>query len=209
MLGSSQEGRLAKTIDDAHEHFISCIRWVPLSSISGGNAESDHETVTGDCYKVGIRCVVATGSADACQLIFGGFIYPGPVVSYLIILYILSSLKCFTFLILLFIWGSRNFHRNEAEKFRRLKPKPKCEKKHNKPNTAKKIIQTGAKLSGRVKAKTALAKEQARANEWANAERKAQAKADKARANERADAERKAQAKADKARAKEQAFGQV
>ncbi|KAJ5284691.1 actin-like protein 10 [Penicillium chrysogenum] len=95
-------------------------------------------------------------------------------------------------------------------KDRKLKPKPQCEKKHNKPNTAKKIIQTGAKLSGTVKAKTARAKEQAGANKRANAERKAQAKADKARAkeqagaNKRANAERKAQAKADKARAKEQ-----
>jgi membrane protein involved in colicin uptake len=127
-----------------------------------------------------------------------------------IILYILSSVKFFTFLILLCIWGSRNFHYNEAEQFRQLKPKPQCEKKHNKPNTAKKIIQTGAKLSGTVKAKTARAKEQAGANKRANAERKAQAKADKARAkeqagaNKRANAERKAQAKADKARAKEQ-----
>jgi biopolymer transport protein ExbB/TolQ len=103
-----------------------------------------------------------------------------------IVLYILSSVKFFPFLILLCIWGSRNFHYNdEAEQFCQLTPKPKYEEKHNKPDT--------------VKAKTARAKEKARANERANAERKARDKAEKARAkeqaraSERANAEKKAQ----------------
>lgn len=66
----SQEGKLVKTIDDAHGHFVSCIQWAP-SSMPGGNAESGHSVRTeGPCNNSGIQCIIATGSADSCVRIF-------------------------------------------------------------------------------------------------------------------------------------------
>ncbi|KAL2832940.1 WD40-repeat-containing domain protein [Aspergillus cavernicola] len=70
----SQEGRLVKTIDNAHEHFISCIRWAP-SPKSNDNADPSSETTDGapkkdTAAKPSFRCVIATGSADQCVRVF-------------------------------------------------------------------------------------------------------------------------------------------
>jgi platelet-activating factor acetylhydrolase IB subunit alpha len=47
----SQNGRCVKTIQDAHQHFVSCIRWAPPISNSEGKEKS-------------MRCLLATGSVD-------------------------------------------------------------------------------------------------------------------------------------------------
>lgn len=68
----SQEGRLVKTIDNAHGHFISCIRWAPVATNDSSTETS--ETTNGvpqkDTSKSGLRCVLATGSADSCIRVF-------------------------------------------------------------------------------------------------------------------------------------------
>lgn len=66
----SQEGKLVKTIDDAHGHFVSCMRWAPgvvkdtppangVNGTPNGASKKDDPT-----SKVSIRCVIATGSVD-------------------------------------------------------------------------------------------------------------------------------------------------
>ncbi|EEP82812.1 nuclear migration protein nudF [Uncinocarpus reesii 1704] len=68
----SQEGKLVKTLEGAHEHFVSCIQWAPdpanlvQSSVAErpeGNKGTEHGTT-------GFRCVIATGSADSCVRVF-------------------------------------------------------------------------------------------------------------------------------------------
>ncbi|CAN6674895.1 nuclear distribution protein Pac1p [Trichomonascus vanleenenianus] len=49
----SQQGRCVKVIQDAHNHFISCIRWAP----SQGSLNDDKGEKR-------VRCVLATGSVD-------------------------------------------------------------------------------------------------------------------------------------------------
>jgi len=69
----SQEGRLVKTIDDAHGHFVSCIRWAPSAAndVSTENAETTNGTSKKkDAGKFRIRCAIATGSADLCVRLF-------------------------------------------------------------------------------------------------------------------------------------------
>jgi platelet-activating factor acetylhydrolase IB subunit alpha len=68
----SQEGRLVKTLDNAHGHFVTCIRWAPsaASDVSGENAEAPNGTTKKDTGKSGIRCILATGSADSCLRVF-------------------------------------------------------------------------------------------------------------------------------------------
>jgi platelet-activating factor acetylhydrolase IB subunit alpha len=65
----SQEGRLAKTLEESHGHFVSCIRWAPSlvkdSPVDGINGESKE----GDA-KLTNRCVIATGSIDMNVRIF-------------------------------------------------------------------------------------------------------------------------------------------
>lgn len=75
----TQEGRCVKTIEEAHDHFVSCIRWapnfvknVPASGdangvvVTNGAAKKKEE----DAAKAGIRCVIATGSVDKSVRIF-------------------------------------------------------------------------------------------------------------------------------------------
>lgn len=50
----SQHGRCVKTIKDAHDHFVTCLRWAPNSIDSKG-----------------VRCVVATGSVEQDIKIWG------------------------------------------------------------------------------------------------------------------------------------------
>lgn len=76
----SQRGKCVRVINDAHNHFISCIAWVPpiqtteTSDISNSNNNSNNyhknlismNTHNGDPHQVQkrIRCVIATGSID-------------------------------------------------------------------------------------------------------------------------------------------------
>lgn len=66
----SQEGRLVKTIGDAHGHFVSCIRWAPnvVNDVSAENGETTNGA--SDAGKFRIRCAIATGSADFCVRVF-------------------------------------------------------------------------------------------------------------------------------------------
>lgn len=75
----SQEGKCVKTISDAHDSFITCLKWVPgivkdrpadgagEKAAEGTDAKSK---ASGD--DVQIRCVVATGSVDQKLQIFAG-----------------------------------------------------------------------------------------------------------------------------------------
>ena len=69
----SQEGRCIKTVDDAHGHFVNCIRWAPPqvkedSQQQGGPVTNGDRRPNGIAKKedplAGIRCVIATGSVD-------------------------------------------------------------------------------------------------------------------------------------------------
>ncbi|KAF7589499.1 Positively regulates the activity of the minus-end directed microtubule motor protein dynein [Aspergillus hancockii] len=68
----SQEGRLVKTIDNTHGHFVSCIRWAPSPNTTANtkNSEITNGTSKKDTAKPGFRCVIATGSADSCVRVF-------------------------------------------------------------------------------------------------------------------------------------------
>jgi platelet-activating factor acetylhydrolase IB subunit alpha len=77
----SQEGKCVKTLDDAHGHFVSCIRWAPSlpKDVNQTNGDSNGtltngSTVTkkaeGPLANVNIRCVIATGSVDLNVRIF-------------------------------------------------------------------------------------------------------------------------------------------
>ena len=72
----SQEGKCVKTIDDAHGHFISCIRWAPgiikePAALSGVTTNGDTTTTKDDPGgKESIRCVIATGSVDLTVRVF-------------------------------------------------------------------------------------------------------------------------------------------
>ena len=80
----SQECKCVKTVDDAHAHFVSCMRWAPgvaktaaaignggvngLSSSSSGSKKDDPGG--GALLKESIRCVIATGSVDLNVRVF-------------------------------------------------------------------------------------------------------------------------------------------
>lgn len=80
----SQEGRCVKVLGDAHERFVTCIRWAPaiIKDVGGvyGNAVeapngNNDATAKGkrtgvDTAGVQIRCVIATGSVDCKMRIF-------------------------------------------------------------------------------------------------------------------------------------------
>lgn len=62
-----------KTVDGAHEHFVSCIRWAPpvIKEVHNGEANGVGTPRKGVTEKVeGIRCVIATGSVDLGVRIF-------------------------------------------------------------------------------------------------------------------------------------------
>jgi len=75
----AQGGKCVKTVSDAHEHFVSCIRWAPNvvkdapvngdaangTALNGINKKKEE-----DAAKAGIRCVIATGSVDLNVRIF-------------------------------------------------------------------------------------------------------------------------------------------
>ncbi|KAF2812429.1 platelet-activating factor acetylhydrolase IB alpha subunit [Mytilinidion resinicola] len=74
----TQEGRCVKTVEDAHGHFVSCIRWAP-SVVKDAPVNGDtngHGAVNGSTKKedpagkLNIRCVIATGSVDLNVRVF-------------------------------------------------------------------------------------------------------------------------------------------
>lgn len=74
-----QEGKCVKTIEDAHGHFVSCIRWAPSvikdAPVNGaGDANGAVLNGTGKKDEPGgkanIRCVIATGSVDLNVRVF-------------------------------------------------------------------------------------------------------------------------------------------
>ena len=84
----TQDGKCIRTVTDAHGHFVSCIRWAPnvikdsgiVNGDAGANgaAASTTNGVTtggkkedpGGGGKIGIRCVIATGSVDLNVRVF-------------------------------------------------------------------------------------------------------------------------------------------
>lgn len=69
-----QEGKLVKTLEDSHGHFVTCIRWAP-SVIKDAplptNGENGTATTNGTTVKKeSIRCVIATGSVDMAVRVF-------------------------------------------------------------------------------------------------------------------------------------------
>ncbi|KAL6717624.1 Lissencephaly-1 [Lecanora helva] len=71
----AQEGKCVKTLDDAHGHFVSCIRWAP-GVIKGPTVVTNGDTPTAGKGKDDpggketIRCVIATGSVDLNVRVF-------------------------------------------------------------------------------------------------------------------------------------------
>ena len=72
----TQEGKLVKTLDDAHGHFVSCIRWAPGANKDIPATNGDSGALTNGVKKddptgkVSIRCVIATGSVDLNVRVF-------------------------------------------------------------------------------------------------------------------------------------------
>ena len=70
----SQECKCVKTIDEAHNHFVSCMRWAPgIVKTPTTNGEVNGTTTTkkdDPGGKESIRCVIATGSVDLSVRIF-------------------------------------------------------------------------------------------------------------------------------------------
>ncbi|KMQ41319.1 WD40/YVTN repeat-like-containing domain [Trichophyton rubrum] len=71
----SQEGKCIKVMRDAHERFITCLRWAPsiFKDAPAGNGASDGrngDNKKADSPEVQIRCVIATGGVDMKLRIF-------------------------------------------------------------------------------------------------------------------------------------------
>lgn len=70
----AQEGKCVKTLDDAHGHFVPCIRWAPgvVKGPSVGTATNGDVGKRDDPggSKETVRCVVATGSVDMNVRVF-------------------------------------------------------------------------------------------------------------------------------------------
>jgi platelet-activating factor acetylhydrolase IB subunit alpha len=75
----TQEGRCVKTVEDAHGHFVSCIRWAPnvIKDVPVNGDATNGTAVNGlmkkkeeEVAKNSIRCVIATGSVDLNVRIF-------------------------------------------------------------------------------------------------------------------------------------------
>jgi platelet-activating factor acetylhydrolase IB subunit alpha len=72
----SQEGKLVKTLEGGHGHFVSCIRWAPRIIDDTPIAEGENGATTNgiskkeNARKVKIRCVIATGSVDCSVRVF-------------------------------------------------------------------------------------------------------------------------------------------
>jgi platelet-activating factor acetylhydrolase IB subunit alpha len=75
----SQEGKCVKTLGDAHDHFVSCLRWAPgvikepVQANGAGVGGEGTNGVNGTkalTPEVAIRCVIATGSVDLNVRVF-------------------------------------------------------------------------------------------------------------------------------------------
>jgi platelet-activating factor acetylhydrolase IB subunit alpha len=69
----TQDGRCVKTVTDAHDHFISCMRWAPAPAkeLQMNGAAKTNGTPGKDApAKVNVRCVIATGSVDMSVRVF-------------------------------------------------------------------------------------------------------------------------------------------
>lgn len=88
----TQECKCVRTVTDAHGHFVSCIRWAPNIIKDGGDVNGDGGGANGSATptaltngitttagkkedpgggsKIGIRCVIATGSVDLKVRVF-------------------------------------------------------------------------------------------------------------------------------------------
>ena len=71
----AQEGKCVKTIEDAHAHFVSCMRWAPgiikePQQVNGDVNGAPNGVKKDEAPKVAIRCVIATGSVDLNVRIF-------------------------------------------------------------------------------------------------------------------------------------------
>ncbi|CAH0019340.1 unnamed protein product [Clonostachys rhizophaga] len=68
----SQEGKCVKVLEDTHEQFITCLRWV--SGSNRGDAAANGDGKAGDDKKGDapgqFRCVIATGGMDSAVKIF-------------------------------------------------------------------------------------------------------------------------------------------
>jgi platelet-activating factor acetylhydrolase IB subunit alpha len=65
----SQEGKCVKTLSDAHERFVTCIRWAPgiiknAPAAEGAQNGATNGTTPATQPEVQIRCVIATGGVD-------------------------------------------------------------------------------------------------------------------------------------------------
>lgn len=72
----TQECKCIKTLDDSHDHFVSCLRWapsmvkdVPLVNGEGANGALPNGVPSKE-EKVQIRCVIASGSVDFMVRVF-------------------------------------------------------------------------------------------------------------------------------------------
>lgn len=73
----SQECKCVKVVDEAHQHFISSIRWAPdIPNQPATNGDSNGVAATGKKEDSGgggkIRCVIATASVDLNVRVFAG-----------------------------------------------------------------------------------------------------------------------------------------
>jgi platelet-activating factor acetylhydrolase IB subunit alpha len=78
----SQEGKCVKVLSNAHDHFVTCIKWAPEIATSqpaadGGAAAASNGDSAGTANKAAstsadtqIRCVVVTGSVDMALKVF-------------------------------------------------------------------------------------------------------------------------------------------
>lgn len=74
----SQEGKCVKTIDDAHTHFVSSLRWAPGVAKGPGVVVANGDAAAGakgkddpgGAEKEAIRCVVASGCVDMSVRVF-------------------------------------------------------------------------------------------------------------------------------------------
>lgn len=69
----SQEGKCVKTLDDAHGHFVSSLRWAPSIYKDSGGANGAPTGTNGTAKEeptAQIRCVIATGSVDLNVRVF-------------------------------------------------------------------------------------------------------------------------------------------
>lgn len=61
----SQQGRCVKVISEAHNHFVSCLRWAPRIASVNESTNNDHDdNESNDKDLKGVRLVLATGSVD-------------------------------------------------------------------------------------------------------------------------------------------------